>query len=164
MMEIQNMTATCCLNEEIRLPPALPGVQYNPQKFSGAIWKHGGLTFLIFRTGKVVCVGGKHVSDVRKGLSDLSEMLGDQMSDFKVVNFVGSTSLGRRINLRCLYNLLKSNFSVSYEPELFAGLVVKMRSVTVLCFESGKLIMTGVKSEELFEETLKMMKRYVFSC
>jgi len=67
--------------------------------------------------------------------------------DFKVQNIVGTADVGFPIRLEGLV-YAHSTFA-SYEPELFPGLIYRLVNprVVFLIFVSGKIVMTGAKTE-----------------
>lgn len=162
--KIQNMTVAYTLKNDIKLPPDLPNVKYDAQKFNGAIWKHNGLTFLIFRTGKINCVGGKKIENVQREMNNLAKTLENYIVEEKLVNLVASQTLAYNLDLTSLHDYLKARYNVSYEPELFAGLKVTLSGVVVICFHTGKVIMTGAKHESDFENVIKRMKPFLIMC
>jgi len=67
--------------------------------------------------------------------------------DFKVQNIVGTADLGYPIRLEGLV-CAHASFA-SYEPELFPGLIYRLHKprVVFLVFVSGKVVITGAKTE-----------------
>jgi hypothetical protein len=67
--------------------------------------------------------------------------------DFKIQNIVGTVDVGFPIRLEGLV-YAHSTFA-SYEPELFPGLIYRLVSprVVFLIFVSGKIVMTGARTE-----------------
>ncbi|TDZ28193.1 TATA-box-binding protein [Colletotrichum trifolii] len=89
-------------------------------------------TALIFASGKMVVTGAK----------------AQQIADFKIQNIVSSFDCKFPIRLE---GIAVAKFgSVSYEPELFPGLVYRLQApkVVVLIFASGKVVLTGAKSKD----------------
>ncbi len=78
--------------------------------------------------------------------------------DFKIViqNCVASVNLFTRINLVSIFQQLidDDELEVSYNPEQFPGLILKTKKpkISSLVFSSGKLVITGAKSEEMVHE------------
>jgi len=70
-----------------------------------------------------------------------------QLIDFKVQNMVGTLDVGFPIRVEGLV-YAHSTFA-SYEPELFPGLIYRLVSprVVFLIFVSGKVVITGAKTE-----------------
>ncbi|MBN1330790.1 MAG: TATA-box-binding protein [Candidatus Heimdallarchaeota archaeon] len=87
--------------------------------------------------------------------------------DYEIQNCVASGSVETsRIDLYALADQLneKPEYFVSYEPEKFPGLVLKIPNpkVSSLIFASGKMVITGAKSAEMLhvaaEEIVKVLK------
>lgn len=53
---------------------------------------------------------------------------------------------------------------VQYEPEVFPGLVYRMKNpkVTFLIFVSGKIVVTGAKSEKVIRESFDKIYKIVY--
>eukprot|EP00850_Spirogloea_muscicola_P016329 SM000131S26759 [mRNA] locus=s131:407108:408669:- [translate_table: standard] len=68
-----------------------------------------------------------------------------KFKDFKIQNIVGSCDVKFPIRLEGL-SYTHSHFS-SYEPELFPGLIYRMKQpkIVLLIFVSGKIVLTGAK-------------------
>lgn len=84
------------------------------------------------------------------------------MIDFKIQNVVGTVDVGFPIRLEGVV-YAHPTFS-SYEPELFPGLIYRLAQprVVFLIFVSGKVVITGSKTEEQMVEGLK--KVYPILC
>jgi transcription initiation factor TFIID TATA-box-binding protein len=75
-----------------------------------------------------------------------------QFKDFKIQNIVGSCDAKFPIRLEGLA-YAHGHFS-SYEPELFPGLIYRMKqpNIVLLIFVSGKIVLTGAKvRDEIYE-------------
>lgn len=74
--------------------------------------------------------------------------------DFKVQNIVGTADVGFPIRLEGL--VYAHSAFASYEPELFPGLIYRLVSprVVFLIFVSGKIVITGAKTELDLSEAL----------
>ncbi|OUV33154.1 MAG: hypothetical protein CBC48_07210 [bacterium TMED88] len=130
-------------------------LEFNPHKFAAATvrLKSPRCTALIFGSGNMVCTGGKCESDSRFACRQCVNILQRSglkvgFSNFKIQNIVGSTGLDKPIDLI----QLQKDFGpyVSYEPELFPGLIFRLRKpkIVFLLFRSGRLVVTGAKTEE----------------
>ncbi|XP_010552311.1 PREDICTED: TATA-box-binding protein 2 isoform X5 [Tarenaya hassleriana] len=107
-------------------------------------------TALIFASGKMVCTGAKseHLSKLAaRKYARIVQKLGfpAKFKDFKIQNIVGSCDVKFPIRLEGL-NYSHGAFS-SYEPELFPGLIYRMKQpkIVLLIFVSGKIVITGAK-------------------
>ncbi len=83
--------------------------------------------------------------------------------DFKIIiqNCVASVNLFTNIDLVSIFQQLidDDELEVSYNPEQFPGLILKTKKpkISSLVFSSGKLVITGAKSEEMVHEGVYQM-------
>jgi transcription initiation factor TFIID TATA-box-binding protein len=116
-------------------------------------------------TGVYVFTGADSISEVHQtkgillsalsimGIISAPEPPDKEIVDqFKIQNFVFTATLGRELNLNALAIGLGLECT-EYEPEQFPGLVYRPHSgsCTLLIFASGKIVITGVTSEEIAE-------------
>ena len=88
------------------------------------------------------------IKRIRMGIVDYLRKYGidNEIKNIKINNYVLLDQFDGDINLEDLIIKL-SKYNVSYEPEQFPGLIFKdENNVTFLLFNSGKIIITGVKS------------------
>ena len=71
-----------------------------------------------------------------------------------IVNVVASASVDQKMDLN---DITKKFPDVEYHPDLFPGLVFRLRSprTATLIFTSGKMVCTGSKSEEIARKAVK---------
>jgi len=83
-IQIKNIVATTSLGGPVDLPQLFESsgemrgrIMYEPEQFPGVIYrmKSPKVVFLIFSTGKVVCVGAREEKDVRHAVSKLHKQL-----------------------------------------------------------------------------------------
>ncbi len=79
-MEIQNVVASSSLGQELDLnhiESRLKGAEYNPQQFPGLVYriKEPKTATLLFRSGKIVCTGGKSKDEVIRAVNKVIEDL-----------------------------------------------------------------------------------------
>eukprot|EP00897_Mesotaenium_endlicherianum_P010732 jgi/Mesen1/9688/ME000680S09088 len=127
--------------------------EYNPKRFAAVIIRirEPKTTALIFASGKMVCTGAKSEDQsrlaARKYARIIQKLGNDQVrfKDFKIQNIVGSCDVKFPIRLEGL-QIAHQHFS-SYEPELFPGLIYRMKQpkIVLLIFVSGKIVLTGAK-------------------
>jgi transcription initiation factor TFIID TATA-box-binding protein len=118
-------------------------------------------TALIFASGRVVVTGNKSAHNCAlavKKFSFIVSKLGFTPAthiDFKIQNVVGTVDVGFPVRLEGVV-YAHPTFS-SYEPELFPGLIYRLAQprVVFLIFVSGKVVITGAKTEEQMVEGLK---------
>jgi transcription initiation factor TFIID TATA-box-binding protein len=166
-IRIENIVASTSLADELDLSSvtlALEGAEYEPDQFPGAIYrlKVPKTALLLFRSGKVVCTGGKCLADVEESIQKVSKEIrktGQRITakpEIVVQNIVASSDLESEINLNEIAVTMGLE-RVEYEPEQFPGLVYRMDDprVVILLFGSGKLVCTGAKKPADVERAVK---------
>lgn len=151
------MVASTSLGDHLdleRIASRLDGAEYEPAEFPGLIYrmKDPKTAVLLFKSGKVVCTGGKSSKQVDESIRAISALIrkGGQTvlahPKIEIQNIVATSSLETEINLTSIALALGLD-RVEYEPEQFPGLVCRLESprVVVLLFGSGKLVCTGAK-------------------
>jgi transcription initiation factor TFIID TATA-box-binding protein len=155
---IQNVVASSSLDQKIDLKAVVrgnSGVEYDPSKFPGLVYKikKPRSSILIFGTGKMVCTGTRSAKEaikaVNKVVNELKKsgivIVGKPKTE--IVNIVSSGDLCGLIDLeRTAYALERT----MYEPEQFPGLIYRVDEpkVVFLLFASGKIVCTGAKKQE----------------
>jgi len=78
-IEVQNIVASTKLDTRLdidKMAFELENSEYEPETFPGLVYKmKGSVTFLIFGTGKIVCVGAKSIKDIKESLDRLVKKL-----------------------------------------------------------------------------------------
>lgn len=78
-IEIQNIVASAKLDARFNIDKMafeLKNSEYEPATFPGLVYKmEGSVTFLIFGTGKVVCVGARSTKDIKESFDRLVKKL-----------------------------------------------------------------------------------------
>jgi transcription initiation factor TFIID TATA-box-binding protein len=156
-IRIENVVASTSLGDELDLQSValtLDGAEYEPEQFPGVIFrlKSPKTAILLFRSGKVVCTGGKSMRQVETSIATVSTMIrkGGQKiimhPKVQIQNIVATSDLESEINLNTVAVTLGLD-RVEYEPEQFPGLVCRLEKprVVVLLFGSGKLVCTGAR-------------------
>jgi len=165
-IRIQNMTATANLGVKLDLKKIAlrcRNTEYNPKRFAAVIMRlmEPKATGLIFASGKLVVTGLKsshNASLAAKTFAYIIEKVDAGFQpmyvDFKVQNIVGTVDVGFPIRLEGLV-YTHSKFA-SYEPELFSGLIYRLGKprVVFMIFVSGKVIITGAKTEADMTEAM----------
>jgi transcription initiation factor TFIID TATA-box-binding protein len=189
---VQNTTATISLKLDpnvkggklnlSELALKCRNTEYNPKRFSACIMRLRGSdmfpsmrsTGLIFGNGKIVITGSKSETQsfyAAKCFAKIIKKLGYRFlnennlrSDFKLHNVVATVSLNHLIRLDGLATNIEHKLYVSYEPEIFAGLIYRMmmpepqpKTVVLLIFVTGKIVLTGAKSIGDCETALERM-------
>ena len=130
--------------------------EFNPRRFGAVIMRlrEPRATALLFASGKMCITGVKsahNASLAAKKFAYIVERVGFQPQDhleFKIQNIVGTTDVGFPIRLEGL--VYAHSTYASFEPELFPGLIYRLVSLRVvfLIFVSGKIVITGAKTEQ----------------
>jgi len=155
--EIVNIVATADLGQQVELTEIakIRHTIHDPDIYGGRVaylktpTMHGKTT--IFPSGKLISVGTKSREQAKHDLQETARTL----SCAKLIQPVNTTANVRNIvalltlpNPIPLEQLEEPN--TVYEPEQFPAAVVKSNEpkATYLLFSSGKIIMSGVKTEE----------------
>ncbi|MCK4319800.1 TATA-box-binding protein [Candidatus Micrarchaeota archaeon] len=166
--EVTNIVASASLGLELdlfSLADKMKGIEYEPEQFPGAILKFDDpkATLLLFKNGKVVCVGCKSREIIQKTLNKTVKMLTPYAKkiikkvknvDFEITNIVASADLHMDLEL---YTIAYEMENVEYEPEQFPGAILKFREpkASLLLFKNGKVICAGSRDEKTIEKALK---------
>lgn len=165
MIRIENIVATVTLDQGLDLGAiarSIPNVEYDPEEFPGLVLRldNPKLTALVFSTGKMVITGAKSTQMLIKGFKRILRLfykhgiLITGKPRVQIQNVVASANLNAEVNLEIAAEQLDN---VMYEPEQFPGLIYKMDDpkVVLLIFSSGKMVITGAKSEEEVAQAVK---------
>lgn len=85
----------------------------------------------------------------------------DKSITVTIQNVVASVDLYFKINLEKTATVLMYSSEVSYIPEQFPGLVVKIKEpkTSALVFSSGKMVITGAKSANEIKEAVAVLRK-----
>lgn len=125
------------------------------EDFPGAMikLKEPKTTLMAFESGKIVCTGSKSEKEAKRAAEKIVRIFRDSgikilgEPGIKIQSVTASAVLGSKINL----DRISMKFKYTrYDPEEFSGLVYRMRDpkASILLFESGRIIITGVKTEQ----------------
>ncbi|MFX1514628.1 MAG: TATA-box-binding protein [Promethearchaeota archaeon] len=172
---IQNVVASADLHAKINLEKAASilvytaEVSYIPEQFPGLVVKikEPKTSALVFSSGKMVITGAKSSTMIEEAVDVLAHLLETQAgvniekeTSITVQNIVASGSVGGRINLELAALLLDNSM---YEPEQFPGLIYRMLEpkpkTVLLLFQSGNLVCTGAKREELVYDAVRQVRQ-----
>jgi len=158
---VQNIVATASLGEEVDLNALFtrlhPAATYNPEDFPGLVlhmkFRGRKFTFLIFSSGKMVCTGARSSAEVKHGLRALASVLRklglvrSGKVTYTIQNIVATSRIGYSVDLEGVAMLVEGSL---YEPEQFPGVILKLADpkATFLLFNNGKVVCTGVPTEE----------------
>ena len=79
-LKIENIVSSSKIANEINLDAIgfkFKNTEYEPEQFPGLIYRmdEPKLVFLIFSSGRIVCVGAKKVEEIKKGIANLSRKI-----------------------------------------------------------------------------------------
>lgn len=166
--QLQNVVSTCFLGRRLDLKHIAMharNAEYNPRRFAAVIMRirEPKTTALIFSSGKMVCTGAKSETDSRlaaRKYARIIQKLGfndARFQDFKIQNIVGSCDVSFPVRLEGLQH--KHSIFARYEPELFPGLIYRMKKpkIVLLIFVSGKVVLTGAKHRDEIYQAFEMI-------
>lgn len=175
VVDIVNVVATVNFEKPTHIDQIIdkiPQAEYNPKEFSGAILRltNPKASILIFDSGKMICTGTKSPSLAKKSIHKIASKFQknsiislDRQPKIKIQNIVASVSYGVEINLdACAENLPTS----MYEPEHFPAVIHKMTDpeATILLFNSGRVICTGVKTVRALYRAVISLRQMLSMC
>ncbi len=167
---ITNMVASASLGLELdlySLAQKIKEIEYEPEQFPGAIlkFKDPKASLLLFKNGKVVCVGCKKRSLIEKTIERTIKLLTPyakritktKKPKIEITNIVASAALGIDLDL---YKIAYKVKDVEYEPEQFPGAILKFKEpkASLLLFKNGKVICAGAKNEADIRTVLRKAK------
>ncbi len=169
-IKIQNVVASTDLKVDIPLNTImnhLESSEYYPKEFPGLIYRLDvpKVASLIFRNGKINCVGAKSTKEAHEGVHAIVKKLrkagikvkSDNVK-VKIENIVASIDLKRELNLDKLAFELEES---EYEPDQFPGLVYRMQDpkVAFLLFSSGRIVCAGAKHVSHVKRAVDTLER-----
>ncbi len=170
-VKIENMVSAITLGRTIdlvHLSKSVSGVEYNPENFPGLVFRihEPRVAMLVFSSGKVICTGARSIDDVHIAVDILKKKLAEAGINVEgsplveVQNIVASSDLGFKVNLDILAVECPDT---EYEPEQFPGLVFRLGNpkTVMLIFSSGRMIITGAKTETDVKKSAKNTREEV---
>ena len=130
-------------------------------------------TFLIYRTGKIVCTGSKNIDEAQRCDEYLLKRFLTAGINTKIKtkaeiqNIVATANLKNPIDIEKLVTQLQKDKQtrIIYEPEQFPAAIIKLpinqtTKATILLFSSGKLVCVGLKTiTEIFKVSEKLIQK-----
>jgi len=151
------------LNKLVR---SLDGARYDPERFPGITYKSedSPASFLIFSSGKMICVGTRSMNDAKLAIKKLIRKLRkarikvNPVPKVKVQNIVASVDFGKKFDIE---HIARSFENTEYEPEVFPGLVFRLDDpkAVLLLFVSGKGVCAGAKSMRDVKRAVQKINR-----
>lgn len=165
-VKIVNVVASATLNQRINLESIIkcfPSARFPSEQFPGIMYKlkRPKTTALIFRSGKIICAGGKTEKEAYEAINSIvtrlikNRIIIPEKLEYKINNIVASANLGRTVDLGSISSWQKA----IYEPEQFPALIYPMEDLRVvfLIFSSGMVICLGAKTENRVYEAVRKL-------
>ena len=155
-VRIVNCVCTFSLNNRTidlnELVARVPFCEFNRRKFAAASLRLRSprSTCLIFSSGNLVVTGSRCEHEALLASHRYTAALNRyfegtlQMRNFRIQNIVASAVLPWNMNLVDIAAAWQTY--CSYEPEVFPGLIFRLKNTVLLLFRSGKIVITGAKS------------------
>lgn len=166
-----NLVATSELGQSIELKGLanVSGFLYDHAIYHCAYLKDGKTKgkVSIFSSGKMISTGTKNFRDARQDLKYAAKRLVDlrliesTRLKVKLQNIVAMSDIGVSFNLE-LFSQMFHN--LIYEPEQFPGAMYwapELEGAVMLLFPSGKIVVTGLKRQELLLVAEKLLESLI---
>jgi transcription initiation factor TFIID TATA-box-binding protein len=148
----------------------LGNVQYEPEQFSGLIYRKKDYTIICFYSGKISSHGTKTETASKKAIIEtinefysMGRIIGSkEINNIKIENMVASGIINLKFDIADLSEILKDNI---YEPEQFPGLLYRPfhNSIVCLIFSSSKIVIVGAKNKKSIIEAYKDVEQKIKS-
>lgn len=169
-IKIENVVASTDIKKIIsldKLLTILESSEYEPEQFPGLVYRldEPKVATLIFRSGKIICVGARSTSAAKealrktvKNIKKVGIRVNEDKIKVKIENIVVAVNLERDLNLDQLAFKLEDS---EYEPEQFPGLVYRIDEpkVAFLLFSSGRVVCAGAKSLDDVKRAVRKLKK-----
>lgn len=156
--------STCKVLDLDRIQEVLPGSSYDRKKFAAMTIRLSdpNCTILLFSSGKLVVTGGKTWYEsihcclfLKKFLQDHITGIDFRLRSCEIQNIVAHVEVipnhddhdsGYFLDIDAMYVSL--NLQCTFQKQMFPGLIFRPQAspVVLLCFYSGKIVITGGKS------------------
>ncbi len=132
-------------------------IRYDPGIFSGAIWNYkkiGGCC-LVFHNGKLVCNGNKSIQQAKKRIRQYSRLIQNLGYEVKLkkIELITMTAV-HQVSSLLDFNKLCTILSATHDPDIHNAAMLKRGRVHYNCFQSGKVVMTGVRNVQSLYPTI----------
>ena len=165
---IVNLVATAELGQSVALESLanVPGFLYDYAIYHCAYLKDSKTNgkVSIFSSGKMISIGTKSFRHARQDLKHAAQRLVDLRLirsvtvRAKLQNMVAVCEMGTQFDLESLSQTLPD---LIYEPEQFPGAIYwahELEGAAILLFPSGKIVVAGLKRQELLPVTEKLLE------
>ena len=189
--EINNIVSTAYLGCNLNLKNIalkIKNAEFNLNKSSSLILttNNKSISGTIFPNGKIICTGAKSENESKSNCIKFSKMLKKvgfktQLKDFKIQNINASYEIKFKLSLIDLYSKIHTlmnnnnnskyfdydnNNYCKYNKDVFSGIILYLHKskISLLIFESGKIVLSGAKKREELEETFKKLYPILTEC
>jgi len=165
-VKVVNVVASATLGQRVNLDSIIegfPNAEFPSNRFPGLVFrlKKPKTATLIFRSGKVICTGGRSENEASKAVENVVRglikrgIIIPKKSEVKINNIVASANLRRTVDLTSISTWQRT----MYEPDQFPALIYRMDNpkVVFLIFSSGRLICVGAKNEEEIHRAIRKL-------
>lgn len=152
-------------------------IEYNPRRFHGIIMRmrHQQRTVacLVFKSGRVVMTGVQHPDRAEHEAQLATRRLQIALDEgrmtvnhLRVVNIVGSCTMPHRLPIGRMSFPSEKFPKAIYDTTIFPALRLKLsiddnQTATCLLYHSGKVIITGVPTEEKLNQAFTTLLPYL---
>jgi transcription initiation factor TFIID TATA-box-binding protein len=168
-VKVVNVVASATLWQRVDLHAVVegfPNAEFPSKRFPGLVFrlKKPKTSSLIFRSGKIICTGGRSENEARKAVESVVRELVEvgilipKRPKVKIDNIVASADLRRTVDFVSVAAWQRT----VYEPDQFPALIYRMDDpkVVFLIFSTGRLICVGAKNkEEIHRAIRKLIQR-----
>ena len=171
ILRIVNVVATAELKQRVDLERLVGanGFQYDEAIYHCAYLKdtRTNAKVSIFVTGKMISIGTKSIKAASHDLTDAAQrlvnlrLISPTKIKMKLQNIVATAELGIDVDIEWL---ARNQPHVMYEPEQFPGAIYyadELEGASILIFASGKVVLAGLKREELLEAGSRVLLKLV---
>jgi transcription initiation factor TFIID TATA-box-binding protein len=165
-VKVVNVVASATLGQRVNLDSVIegfPNAEFPSERFPGLVLrlKKPKTATLIFRSGKIICTGGRSENEASKAVENVVRelikrgIIIPKKSEVKINNIVASANLRRMVDLTSISTWQRT----MYEPDQFPALIYRMDDpkVVFLIFSTGRLICVGAKSEEEIHRAIRKL-------
>ena len=119
--------------------------------------------YTIFYTGHINCTGIKSLSDINKATRFILTQLklsSNAVENIRTDSILAADRISRYICISDFAKFLRDReYNVQYNPQRFPGLCIRNIPGCVLTFISGKVIFSGIKSENNLTRISELIRK-----
>lgn len=135
----------------LKLSAILEKCVYTKTPFHSIQWKKYGGNFQLFSSSKIVC----HGKELDKYLEELRGLgYAVRPNSIELVTKSATHRLSGRVDY---YRLVGEMPGVEWHPELFHAPMLKRDGISYIIYQSGKTVITGIKTEDDAEAAMGVL-------